>query len=56
MSKKANEYMAQGNAAFQNGNIEEAVKLFTKAIELNPKDHILYSNRSGAYANLKKYK
>jgi stress-induced-phosphoprotein 1 len=55
MSDKANEFKAQGNAAFQSGNFEEAVKLFTQAIELNPNDHVFFSNRSGAYASLKNY-
>lgn len=34
---------------------DESIKHFTKAIELNPNDHIFYSNRSGSYASLKKY-
>lgn len=34
---------------------EESIKHFTKAIELNPEDHIFFSNRSGSYASLKKY-
>jgi len=55
MSDQANELKAQGNAAFQSGKFEEAVKLFSQAIELNPHDHVFYSNRSGAYASLKKY-
>lgn len=55
MSEKANELKAQGNAAFQAGKFEDAVALFTQAIELNPSDHVFYSNRSGAYASLKQY-
>jgi stress-induced-phosphoprotein 1 len=55
MAEKANELKAQGNTAFQSGKFEEAVNLFTQAIELNPNDHVFYSNRSGAYASLKNY-
>ena len=43
----------QGNAAFNAGDYTRAVELFTDAIDISPKDHILYSNRSGAYASLK---
>lgn len=55
MADKANELKTKGNAAFQNGNFDEAVKLFTEAISINPNDHVFYSNRSGAYASLKKF-
>eukprot|EP01016_Furgasonia_blochmanni_P014917 TRINITY_DN1797_c0_g1_i3.p1 TRINITY_DN1797_c0_g1~~TRINITY_DN1797_c0_g1_i3.p1 ORF type:complete len:608 (+),score=221.37 TRINITY_DN1797_c0_g1_i3:156-1979(+) len=52
---KANEFKTKGNAAFTAGNYEEAVEHFTKAIELNPNDHVFYSNRSGAFASLEEY-
>ncbi|KAJ2653595.1 Hsp90 cochaperone [Coemansia sp. RSA 1250] len=51
----ANDLKTQGNAAFSSGNHEEAVKLFTQAIELDPTNHVLYSNRSAALSSLKKY-
>ncbi|KAJ2883894.1 Hsp90 cochaperone, partial [Coemansia asiatica] len=51
----SNELKAQGNAAFAAGNHEEAIKLFTQAIELDPTNHVLYSNRSASLASLKKY-
>lgn len=44
---------AKGNAAFQSGNHEEAVKHFTEAIELDPQNHVLYSNRSAALVRCK---
>jgi Flp pilus assembly protein TadD len=39
---------AKGNAAFQSGRHEEAVQHFTEAIEMDPQNHVLYSNRSAA--------
>eukprot|EP01114_Cavostelium_apophysatum_P008184 TRINITY_DN2050_c0_g2_i2.p1 TRINITY_DN2050_c0_g2~~TRINITY_DN2050_c0_g2_i2.p1 ORF type:complete len:178 (-),score=30.99 TRINITY_DN2050_c0_g2_i2:69-602(-) len=51
----ADELKAKGNKAFTEGKFDESVKHFTDAINLDPKNHILYSNRSGAYASLKKY-
>lgn len=51
----AQEAKAKGNASFQAGDFSAAVQHFTKAIELNPSDHVLYSNRSGAYASLKQF-
>lgn len=45
----------KGNEAFGKENYEEAITYFTQALELDPNNHILYSNRSGAYAKLEKY-
>ena len=39
---------AKGNAAFSAGAFEEAISFFTSAIELDPTNHVLYSNRSAA--------
>ena len=38
-----------GNAAFTAKNYDEAIQFFTEAIEADPTNHVLYSNRSGAY-------
>lgn len=46
---------AQGNAAFSAGKFEEAIDLFTKGIEIDGSNHVLYSNRSASYASLGKY-
>ena len=46
---------AEGNKAFAAKNFQEAVDKFSQAIELDPSNHVLYSNRSGAYASLKDY-
>jgi hypothetical protein len=47
---------AAGTAAFQSGNFEEAVRQFTLGIEADPTNHVLYSNRSAAYAKQELYK
>ena len=38
-----------GNDAFKRGDHEEAVRLYTAALEVDPDNHVLYSNRSAAY-------
>ncbi|DAZ92496.1 TPA: hypothetical protein N0F65_012726 [Lagenidium giganteum] len=49
---QADAWKAKGNAALSSGNPKEAVECYTKAIELNPNDHVFYSNRSAAYMSL----
>ncbi|THG14679.1 hsp70-Hsp90 organizing protein 1 [Camellia sinensis] len=51
----ADEAKAKGNAAFAAGNFTEAVDHFTGAISLAPDNHVLYSNRSAAYASLNQF-
>ncbi|KAJ2798412.1 Hsp90 cochaperone, partial [Coemansia helicoidea] len=51
----ADELKAKGNAAFAAGNHEEAIAHFTAAVELDPTNHVLYSNRSASLASLKRY-
>lgn len=43
------EFKNQGNAHLQKGEFDEAIVAYTKAIELNPNDHVFFSNRSAAY-------
>ena len=52
---QAEELKSKGNAALKAGNVDEAISFYTDAIELDPENHVLYSNRSAAYANGKKY-
>ncbi|KAI0170011.1 hypothetical protein GGR52DRAFT_552562 [Hypoxylon sp. FL1284] len=47
------ELKAQGNKAIADKKFDEAVDAFTKAISVDPSNHILYSNRSAAYASKK---
>ncbi|KAI0520584.1 hypothetical protein KFK09_008060 [Dendrobium nobile] len=51
----ADEAKAKGNAAFSAGRFEEAIRYFSEAIDLAPTNHVLYSNRSAAYASLNRY-
>ncbi|KAK3355414.1 hypothetical protein B0H65DRAFT_451920 [Neurospora tetraspora] len=49
----ADELKALGNKAIAEKNFDEAIDKFTQAIALDPSNHILYSNRSAAYASKK---
>ena len=52
---QANELKDQGNKAFQAKDYDVAIDLFTKAIELDPQNHVLFSNRSAAKAGNKQW-
>ncbi|KAF7776116.1 hypothetical protein Agabi119p4_4509 [Agaricus bisporus var. burnettii] len=51
----ANSLKDQGNKAFAAKDWDTAITLFSKAIDLDPKNHVLYSNRSAANAGKKEY-
>lgn len=52
----ADELKNKGNAALQSEKYDEAIKFYSEAINLDPQNHILYSNRSAAFAKVAKYK
>lgn len=45
----------KGNSALQDKRFEEAIKYYTEAIALDANNHVLYSNRSAAYAKAGQY-
>ena len=44
-----------GNKAFAAKDFETAISKFSAAIDLDPSNHVLHSNRSASYASLHKY-
>ena len=45
----------RGNNALTTGDFAEAIKCYSEAIELDPSNHVLFSNRSAAYLKQAKY-
>eukprot|EP00606_Chrysophyceae_sp_TOSAG23-5_P000930 GSChrysophyteH2.ASY1.ANO1.1287.1 assembled CDS len=45
----ADAFKAEGNAAFQSGKVDDAIRLYSQAIDLHPDGHVLHSNRSAAH-------
>lgn len=49
------ELKAKGNACIQQKKYKEAIQLYSEALEVDPKSHTVYSNRSLAYSNLSEF-
>lgn len=45
-------YKELGNQSIAKGNFKEAVEYYTKGIQKEPLNNILFSNRSGAYLKI----
>ncbi|KAK4287764.1 hypothetical protein Pmani_015365 [Petrolisthes manimaculis] len=54
-SAKATQFKELGNSCLQAGKTQEAISNYTKAIDLDPENHVLYSNRSAAHAKMAQY-
>lgn len=54
-SKAVREFKATGNKAMQSGAFQKAMRLYTRALDLDPANSILYSNRSAAHFNLRQF-
>jgi hypothetical protein len=52
---KSEELKAQANKKFQANHFNEAIELYTGALEHNPSNHILFANRSFCHIKLENY-
>jgi len=51
----AEQMKEKGNAEFKAGNYDKSIEFYTYATEMDPKNHVYHTNRSMAYAQMKKW-
>jgi len=54
-SKQAEGMKEKGNDEFKKGNYEKAIEYYTYATEMDPTNHVFYTNRAMCYAAMKKW-
>ena len=55
METSAEELKQKGNSLFRDGEYQTAIRYYTKAIEQDPANDILYSNRAKSYQLLENF-
>jgi tetratricopeptide (TPR) repeat protein len=55
MSAEAERWKEKGNEEFKKGNMQQAIEYYTYATEMDPKNHIFFTNRAAAYAHMQKW-
>jgi len=55
MSAEAEKYKEKGNDEYKKGNYERAIEYYTYATEMDPKNHVYFTNRAMCYGQMKKW-
>lgn len=55
LKEKADQFKVKGNKALQQNHYDEAIKYYTEAIELYPKNEVYYANRAQAHIKNESY-
>jgi len=55
MTAQAEKYKEQGNDEFKKGNFDKAIEYYTYATEMDPRNHVFFTNRALCYEKMKKY-